>query len=279
MVATLNVYRKIVLSLVILLLLILPIANVYAEKTLVIDSANLMMEDEVIDLNTKANALSEKYNMDIVIVTADNLEGKTTREFADDYFDYNGFGVGSSYDGILFLIDMENRIPYISTTGIGIRYFTDQRLESILDLAYDSGLPEGDYYGAVLGFLEGAENYLQSGIPSDQYNEPEDIAKVNKLTAIDIIIALLGGLGVGGVFVLSTISQYRFKKKANPYSYRSNSVVNFHSNQDRLINSFTTHRVIPKPQPTNSSRSSSGRSTTHRSSSGRSHGGRGGRKF
>ncbi|NLY45011.1 MAG: TPM domain-containing protein [Tissierella sp.] len=279
MVGICNRYRKIVLCLALCLLVILPIANVYAEKTLVIDNAGLMTEDEVTDLNQKANALSEEYNMDIVIVTADHLEGKTTREFADDYFDYNDFGRGASYDGILFLIDMENRIPYISTTGVAIRYFTDQRLDAILDLAYDSGLPEGDYYGAALGFLEGSENYLQKGISSDQYNEPEHIPKENKLTSTDIIIGLLGGLGVGGVFVLSTISQYRFKKRPNPYSYRSNSAVNFHRNEDRLINSFTTHRVIPKPQPTNTSRSTSGRSTTHRSSSGRTHGGRSGRKF
>ena len=279
MVGIFNRHRKMILSIFLTAIMLFPLSIVYGEKTLVIDDAGLMTEDEVLDLNNIANALSQEFNMDIVIVTADNLEGKSTREFADDYFDDKGFGIGPNYDGILFLIDMENRIPHISTTGIAIRYFTDQRLDSILDLAYDSGLPEGDYYGAALGFLEGAENYLQRGIPSDQYNEPEDRVKENKLTTTDVIISLLGGLGVGGGFVFSTKAQYKFRKKANPYSYRSNSVVNFHSHQDRLINSFTTHRVIPKPKPTDTSRSTSGRSTTHRSSSGRTHGGRSGRKF
>ncbi len=277
MVGILNRCRRYFLLLAIFLLILLPVGNIYAEKTLVIDNANLMTADEVIDLNEKANALSEEYKMDIVILTADNLEGKSTSEFADDYFDYSGFGVGANYDGILFLIDMDNRIPYISTTGIAIRYFTDQRIDSILDQSYDSGLPEGDYYGAAMGFLDGAEYYLERGIPSDQYNEPESIPKENKLTITDIIVSLIGGLGVGGTFVLSTRSKYRFRKKANPYSYKSNSIVNFHSNQDRLINSFTTHRIIPKP--TNTTNSTSGRSTTHKSSSGRSHGGGGGRKF
>lgn len=276
MVGLQNRYRNILLLLAVFLLMLLPISKVYAEKTLVIDNANLMIEDEIIDLNEKANALSEEYKMDIVILTEDNLEGKSTREFADDYFDYNGFGVGSNYDGVLFLIDMENREIYISTTGIAIKYFTDQRVDSILDQSYDNGLSEGDYYGAVLGFLDGAEYYLERGIPSNQYDEPEDIPKENKLTTVDIVISLIGGLGVGGIFVLSTRSKYKFRKKANPYSYKSNSIINFHSNQDKLINSFTTHRIIPKP--TNTSNSTGGRSTTHRSSSGRSHGG-GGRKF
>lgn len=250
MVGILNKYRRFLLLLAISLLILVPVGNIYAEKTLVIDNANLMTEDEILDLNEKANALSEEYNMDIVIVTTDNAEGKSAREFADDYFDYNGFGVGENYDGALFLIDMDNREIYISTTGIAIRYFTDQRIDSILDQSYDSGLSGGDYYGAALGFLDGAEYYLQRGVPSDQYNEPESIPKENKLTTTDMIIALLGGLGVGGTFVASTRSQYKFRKKANPYSYKPNSVVNFHSKQDRLINSFTTHRVIPKPTNT-----------------------------
>lgn len=277
MVEIINLSKKIIVAIFLVLLIFLQPLVLYAEKTLVIDNANLMTEEEVLDLNKRANALSQEYDMDIVIVTADYLDGKTTREYADDFYDYNGYGIGPSYDGLLFLIDMENRIPYISTTGIAIRYFTDQRLDDVLDLAYDSGLPDGDFYGAALGFLKGSEDYLQRGIPSDQYNEPEENIKENKLTMTDLLISLLGGLGLGGGFIVTTKSQYRFKKKGNPYSYRSNSLVNFYNNEDRLINSFVTNRIIPKPQA--NSGSSSGRSTTHRSSSGRTHGGRGGRKF
>ena len=271
-------YRKMILSIFLAVIMIFPLSVVYGGKTLVIDDANLMTEDEILDLNERANALSEEFNMDIVIVTTDDAEGKTTREYADDYFDYNGFGVGPDYDGFIFLLDMDNREAYVSATGIGIRYFTDERKESILDMIFEGGLPEGDYYGAALGFLEGTEYYLLRGIPSDQYNEPEEVIKENKLTSTDIILSLLGGLVVGGGFVLSTKAQYRFRKKGNPYSYKNNSVVHFNSNQDRLINSFVTHRIIPKPKPTNTSKPTSGRSTTHRSSSGRTHSGRG-RKF
>ncbi|MDR7870855.1 MAG: TPM domain-containing protein [Tissierellaceae bacterium] len=269
-------FRRIILYLVLFILILIPAGDVFAEKILVIDNANLMTEDEILDLNLRANALSEEFNMDIVMVTTNDTEGKTSREFADDFFDYNGYGVGPNYDGILFLIDMDNREAYISTTGIAIRYLTDVRIESILDVVFDNGMGQGNYYGAALGFLEGTEHYLQSGIPSDQYNEPEDVPVENKLTLTDIFIAIIGGLGVGVVFVLSTKSQYKFRKMGNPYSYRSNSIVHFQGNEDRLINSFVTHRIIPKT--TNTPKSTTGRSTTHRSSSGRSHGG-GGRKF
>ena len=267
---------KFLIILIILIVSLLVSWTVFAQKTLVVDEANLMSPDQVLDLNDRANALSQEFNMDIVIVTTDDTGGKSSREFADDYFDYNGYGVGPNYDGILFLIDMDNRETYISTTGQGIRYLTDVRIEAVLDRVFDSGLLVGDYYGAALGFLEETESYLVMGIPSGQYNEPEEVVKENKLTVADILIALIGALGVGLAFIISIISQYRFRSKPNPYSYRTNSIVNFYNRQDRLINSFVTHRVIPKP--TNTSKSTLGRSTTHRSSSGRTHGG-GGRKF
>ena len=53
-------------------------------------------------LEEEANNLSSEYNMDIVIVTTNDAAGKTSREYADDFFDYGGFGVGPDYDGILF---------------------------------------------------------------------------------------------------------------------------------------------------------------------------------
>lgn len=254
--------------------------TVNGQKPLVFDDALLFSEEEKIDLDTKANALSDHYNMDIVVVTTSDANGKTTREYADDYFDYGGFGVGESYDGILFLIDMENREAYISTSGTGIKHLTDERVEAILDRVFDYGLSQGDYYGATMEFLNGAELFLEKGIPSDQYNEVEKIEIPNRITEIDVIISLIGGLTTGSIFYFAVRSKYKGKSNSNQYSYRNNSIVRLTSNQDRLVNTFVTHRIIPKPQPKNNSSkpSTSGRSTVHKSSSGRTHGG-GGRKF
>ena len=46
----------------------------------------------------------------MVIVTVDDTRGKKARDFADDFFDYNGFGYGRDRDGILLLIDISDRI-------------------------------------------------------------------------------------------------------------------------------------------------------------------------
>ena len=267
--------RALILILSLVVFVLNPIVS--AEKKLVFDDAMLFTEDEIVKLEEEANNLSNDYNMDIVIVTTDDADGKTPREYADDYFDYGDFGVGDNNDGILFLIDMDNSEAYISTSGIGIRYLTDMRIEKILDIVFDDGLLDGDYYGATMGFISGTKTYLEAGIPSNQYNEPEDIKLENKLTVTDVIISIIGGIIVSSIFYFATKSSYKTPRTANPFSYRNNSFVNLTSQEDRLVDTFITHRIIPKPTNNNSS-SSTGRSTTHTSSRGRSHGG-GGRKF
>lgn len=262
------------------LLLLLIFSNtliVNAQKELVFDEAGLFSSEEKLSLENEANALSEEYNMDIVITTTNDAGGKSSREYADDYFDYNGFGQGADRDGILFLIDMDNREAYISTSGIGIRYLTDQRIEGVLDEVFDSGLSDGDFYGASMGFLTKTRSYLKAGIPSNQYSADEK--EPNRLTLFDVLIGLIGGTATGGMFYGSTRASYKLRNPGNPFSYKNNSIVNVAQNEDKLIDSFVTHRIIPRP-PTGGGGlgGGGGRSTTHRSSSGRTHGG-GGRKF
>lgn len=246
-------------------------------KPSVYDEGMLFTEEEIKDLEDKANSLSNKYNMDIVILTTNDAKGKSSREYADDFFDYGGFGVGENYDGILFLIDMDNREVYISTSGTGISFLTDERRERVLDKVFNSGLGDGNYYGATIGFLEETQSFLENGIPSGQYNYPEPAPRPkNRLTSTDVILSLLGGLVFSSIFYFITSSRYKTPKSGNSFRFRNNSIVNLAQKEDKLVDTFVTFRTIPKP--TNTSGSSGGRSTTHRSSSGRTHGG-GGRKF
>lgn len=266
--------KKIFAILILLNLLIYSVAAL-AVKPLVFDEAGLLTDEQVLELDNEANTLSDKYAMDIVITTTNDADGKSSREYADDYFDYGGFGQGVDFDGILFLLDMDNREAYISTSGSGIRYLTDERIERVLDRVFDSGLSDGDYFGAISAFIDATQSYLELGIPSNQYNQSEE-SKENKLSIFDILLALVGGTTTGGIFYGITKSRYKLRNPGNPFSYKNNSIVNIANTKDELVDTFVTHRVIPKPSNTKSS--SSGRSSTHTSSSGRSHGG-GGRRF
>lgn len=267
-----NIKRKTTIYVLCLILSLFFVSPIFAngEEFKVFDDANLFYEDEIIKLNEEANIISKNYDMDIIIVTTEDANGKTPREYGDDYFDYNGFGQGEDLDGILFLIDMDNREIYISTSGIGFRYLTDQRLDSIIEDVFDSGLGDGDYFGGAMGFLSSTKRYLESGIPSDQYSQDESAKEENSLTLLEGIISLLSGGILSGGFLFRTKSKYKMKNPVKPLTFRDNSIVNIGSQQDKLLDTITSHRIIPK-----TSNNNSGKSTTHTSSSGKTHGGKG----
>lgn len=272
-----NIKRKSIIyaSLLIVLLFSFSPILVNGEGTRVFDGGNLFTQDQINQLNIEADRISQTHNMDIIILTTNDAQGKSSRDYADDFYDDNGFGFGSDLDGILFLLDLDNGEAYISTSGLGIRYLTDERIEGVLDKAYDGGLSGGDYFNGSMGFLSGTKVYLESGIPSDQYSEDENAKPENKLTLTETLMGLLGGMGGAGGFFLRTKSKYKMKNPVKPLTFRNNSIINLTSNDDRLVDTVTSHRIIPKVSNNNSS---SGKSTTHQSSSGKTHGG-GGRKL
>lgn len=270
-----NIRRNIKIYCLILVLFIFGLNStiVYSEGLKIFDDAGLFTEDEILELDNRVNSISDKYDMDIVIVTTDAADGKTSRDYSDDFFHDNGFGRGENLDGILFLIDLDNGETYLSTSGESIKYLTDFRIESILDSAYESGLGDGDYYGGVKGFLIATEDYLESGIPSNQYSEDESVKEENTLTPLEAIISILSGGALSSGFFFRTKSKYKMKNPIKPMTFRDNSIISLSASEDRLIDTVLTHRKIQA-----SNTSDTGKSTTHTSSSGKTHGG-GGRKL
>ena len=87
--------------------------TINADLNFVVDDANLLSSQEETKLRIDLENFKNEYNMDAVIVTSNNLNGKSQQDYADDYFDYNGYGVGKEKSGLLLLIDMENRNIWI----------------------------------------------------------------------------------------------------------------------------------------------------------------------
>lgn len=264
--------KRLLLPLLALLVLLLLSGAVFAAvgPARVVDQSKTFTEAQFNELTTTATKLGDKYTMDIIIVTTDDTGGKSSMAYADDYFDSHNYGVGEGKDGILFLMDFDNRQAYISTSGSGIRYLTDARIESILDDVFAGGMTSGDYYGAASAFLKSTTHYLEAGIPSNQYSVGD-----NSLTAAEGVIGFLiaGVFGVG--FFSSTQNQYKGHPQRAVFEYQKNSLVSLTPFEDNHINTFVTTIRIPRNTGTGSG---SGRSSTHQSSGGGTHGG-GGRGF
>lgn len=119
----------------------------------VMDEAGLLTEEERADLEERAQQIANTYGMDVVIVTNDSLDGKTATEYADDYFDYNGYGLGEEESGTLLLVSMGERDWAISTKGTAIRAVTDWGNEQLQN-AMLSDLSNGDYANAFNSYLD-----------------------------------------------------------------------------------------------------------------------------
>ena len=112
-----------------------------------VDRADLLSELEEEELEARLDEISERQQADVVVVTVNSLDGKSAQDYADDFYDYNGYGIGTDKSGILLLVSMEARDWHITTTGFGIRAITDAGLDYISDqfLPY---LSDGEYLDA-----------------------------------------------------------------------------------------------------------------------------------
>lgn len=254
---------------------------VSAKETAVYDQADLLSAEEEEALETLAEDYSTEWQMNFLIVTTEDTEGKTAEDYADDFYDLH-FPENTQEDGVLYLIDMEHREIYLSTSGIAIRYLTDQRIDTLLDDAYGY-VSEGDYFGTFESFLEGTVSYLKKGIPSDQYNYDTETGEIDpyklkyQITPMECLIALIAGLAAAGGTMLFIKAKYQLKFEDFHYDAYTDSEVELTVREDRLINTMVTHRRIPRNDEHSGGGHSSG-SSVHHSSSGRSHGG-GGRNF
>lgn len=231
----------------------------------VVDDAKLLSQNEVQKLREDIENFREKYNMDAVIVTSMDLEGKSTMDYADDYYDYNGYGLGDNKSGILLLIDMNDRKIWISTSGDAIEYFTDNRIDSIIS-DISKYLSDAEYFEACNIFLNNIKYYIDSGIPEGQYtySEEEHTLKI-------VLIALGVAAIVAGGTCIVVVNSYKNSKSVSSINYIDNNSIVFTKRRDIFVNTFTTKTKIER----NNSSGGNG-SSTHSSSSGNTHGGGGG---
>lgn len=169
--------------------------------TQVQDDAGLFTADEIAEISAICDRIESAYPVDMFVLTSQDVPSGQTTAYADDYFDYNGLGMGDDRAGMLYLIDMNNRQCWISTRGVMIDYITDEREEGILDAGWDEMLDK-EYGQSVIKVLKQTEKYLKQGRTSGQFRYDEVTGRrltelyepENALTGMEILIAAIAGL-------------------------------------------------------------------------------------
>ncbi|NLM12544.1 MAG: TPM domain-containing protein [Epulopiscium sp.] len=240
------------------------------------DYLDYLTDEEESALQEAIEAVKNDYNLDVVIVITDDTEGKSSMEFADDYYDDNGYGVGSDASGLLMLINMDQREVWISTTGKAIDIFTDSRIAEMIDHVI-SPLSEGNYFEASNTFIDDIKTYGEMGVPQGQFrveNEP-----YYKVTYFDKVLRLMKSfyvyliaLMISGIATLFVSLSSKGSVTIDNHTYEGKGSFVLSSSRDDFLRETTTKTRIQTDSGSGGSSSS-----VHSSSSGTTHGGGGGK--
>lgn len=251
-------------------------SNIYETKVeivegtpFVVDYADLLTTEEENELINQFKNIYSKHGVYVVALTVNTLNGMSSMNYADDFYDYNNY----PKNGILLLISMEDRDYWISGSGNVITTISDYQLNQI-DNKVVNKLSSGDYYEAyeILG-NEVSKIYTayENGENSDDYYRKTDSNYLLKVALISL------GISLFITVIVMLILRGQLKSVHKQY-FAGNYVVN---NSFRMIgysDHFLHKNVTKTAKPKDNDGSSmGGGSSFHTSSSGSSHSGTGGK--
>ena len=235
-----------------------------------IDDADLLTDSQESTLLSKLDEISRRQQADVVIITVDALDGYSPMEFADDCYDYFGYGFGEDRDGVLLLVSMESRDWWMSTCGFGITAITDAGIEYISE-KFLSDLSDGNYEDAFTVYAELCDEFFtqaKTGEPYDRGNMPKEPFDVGGSLLVAAVVGVVTAL-VATNIMKNKLKSVRMQSAAG--SYVKQDSMNITESRDLFLYTHVDRHAKPKET------SSSGGSSTHTSSSGSTHGGGGGK--
>ncbi len=233
----------------------------------VVDNADILTDSEEQSLSDSISRVMAKYNFDIVILTESSIGGNYPRSYAIEYYDGRDYGCGDSYDGILFLIDMDQRDWYLSPDGIGSEIFTSKKTDAIGQRIVPD-LSNGNYYSAFDKLINEIEDALE-------YNEAHPVKQGGLDRGQVTLFLILTVIGI--IIALIIVSSMKRKMKTQQIAVQANNYVRDGSlNMVNAVEVFQYSNVMKTPRQTSTTSSAP---RTGSSSVGHSHGGGGGGKF
>jgi uncharacterized protein len=227
----------------------------------IVDNAGLLNASQKENLRRLTGSIFQDYSFDLVIVTERDIGNTSPMVYADDYFDYNGYG----QNGCLLLLITGSRDYWISTSGTGIKILNPYAFGK-LENDTVKFLSADNYYEAYLAFIQNWELFLSLDKNYRSYNF--FYAWNYVLVTISWVVAFLIGL-IEKKKKKKGMNTALTQKAAAAYIVPGSLVFNVRKDD------FLYSTVTRTKRQTESS--SSGGGGVHTGSSGRSHGGGGGK--
>lgn len=286
--------KKILCILVLLFVILSSFSlNAFAyESTRIDDASDLFSDSEETEIGEVLTEFALETSYSAVVLTTDYADGKSSQEYADDYFDNLILFEGWEEKGILFLIDMDNREVCISTMGECIDVYAGS-IDYIIDSGYDE-LADGNYSECIILMINAAAECAQI-IPDDDYYggyyvddyygdypisdggnyyQPSD----DSFSFSNMLICIVISVIIAAISVFAVKSSYKNMGKGDEFDADDVILELTGSNDTVISRNVITTRVPKNNNHHKPGGGSSGGGVTHRSSGGFSHGG-GSRKF
>lgn len=237
-----------------------------AQQEKVYDNAGLLSVTERDELESLCVQTAQQTETDIAIVTINNNEGKSPRDYAEDAFMEYNLGYDKAHgDGVLLLIDMQSRKTWIATSGNAITYLSDSRLESINN-AVTAKLKNNQYYAACKIFVEKVATDMKS-LPNGSSTAKDQSLSQRLLD--HWWLKILISLAVGGVVVAVMAHNARAQMTVGSQTYTRDHKFDVRDRRDIFINTTVVKHKIETNH-------NNGGSSTHTGSGGNTFGGGGG---
>jgi uncharacterized protein len=160
----------------------------------VLDGAALLSEDGIARLNELVDKISLAYDFDLVIVSLTGTGGVEPMDWAAEFFDKNGYGLGKNRDGCLFLAVTDSQVFWFSTSGRGIKILNPTATKK-MENEVNNFLGRRDFYNAFVAFAENWEKFLVLDAKGRSYNF------FSRNNAVLVVLAWLVPLGAGFLIV------------------------------------------------------------------------------
>lgn len=256
-------------------ILLTPAVN--AEEK-IYDFADIYSSSDEDYLYTQVSNFIKETNLDLAIVTISYNNKHNTAMYADDFYDYNSFGLDENRSGLLLLVDMDSRRLYLSTTGDAINIYTDDRVNNIMSNIF-TYFSNKDYYKATEIFINYAKSYTEVSSSEDSHYVFSEDGKITK-SRKGILVAGIFAIIITVISILVMASKNRLAKVASSsIGFLRKDTLNVKVVADNFLGSSVTKTRIDNDSSSGGHHhSSGGGSSTHIGSSGISHGG-GGHRF
>ncbi len=243
---------------VFIILIIHPVMAIEETSQKVYDFAGLLTAEEVASLESISNKYSQKRQVDIIILTTKDTQGKDVVQYMEDFYDEKGLGYDKPHGNTAILtIDLEHREVYVAGFYKGEEYLDNSRCDLIRE-KITPDLSGGDYYEAFQAFIKLSYQYMgvKPGV------NPENIL-------FKLWFQVLAAIIVAGFSVIAMAynSGGRITTRGSTYMDSNNSRIT--NRIDNYVRTVTTKQK----KPSNNSNGSGGGGGGGVSSGGHSHSG------